>query len=219
MIEAALARIQDRLDAITSRPIRIVAVTKGHDAAVLREVISSGLRDVGENYAQELVAKVAEVGPLEDVRVHFLGRLQTNKVRLLAPIVDRYDSVDRPEILDALAKRVPKARLLVQVSTTGESGKGGVEPDAVPDMIARARYLDLDVEGLMTVGPTHGGPQAAREGFAQVRRLADRHGLEVVSMGMSEDFEVAVAQGATEIRLGSILVGTRPQGRGTGTVA
>ena len=219
MIPEALERIRERLGTLTTRPIRIVAVTKGHDAATLRAVVQAGLVDIGENYAQELIAKVPRAGDLTGVTVHFLGRIQTNKIRALAPVVDRYDSVDRDAVVDALAMRCPRARILVQVSTTGEEGKGGVAPEGVPDLVARARDQGLMVEGLMTVGPTRGGPEAARAGFAQVRALADRVGLEVVSMGMSEDFEVAVAQGATEIRLGSILVGPRPQGRGAGAVA
>ena len=126
--------------------------------------------------------------------MHFIGQLQTNKVRLLVELVDVYETVDRPSLVVELAKRAPGARVLVQVNTTGEPAKGGCRP-TTSNRWSRGRRAGLVVDGLMTVGPTEGGPEAARPGFRVVRELCDRLGLAVCSMGMTDDFEVAVQEG------------------------
>ncbi len=177
----------------------------------------AGLRAVGENFAREVVAKFGPAGSAGpqvaagkiDIAVHFIGQLQTNKVRQLVGLVDVVESVDRPSLVDELAKRMPGLRVLVQVDTSGEPGKGGCPVRDVDALVERARAQGLDVAGLMTVGPTHGGPEAARPGFGTVRAMVDRLGLSVCSMGMSDDLEVAVAEGATEVRIGSALFGAR----------
>jgi uncharacterized pyridoxal phosphate-containing UPF0001 family protein len=142
--------------------------------------------------------------------VHFIGRLQTNKVRSLAPVVAVYESVDRTAIAEELAKRAPGATVLVQVNATGERDKGGAPPGDAPALVDLCAGLGLHVGGLMTVGPTIGGAEASRPAFRAVRQLCDELGLEVCSMGMSGDFVVAVEEGSTEVRLGSILFGARP---------
>jgi pyridoxal phosphate enzyme (YggS family) len=192
--------------------VRIVAVTKTFGADAIAAAVAAGLDAIGENYAQELVAKLADhvattTAPLPEV--HFIGRLQSNKVRSLAGVVDVFETVDRRSLVDELAKRVPGARMLVQVDTTGESGKGGCPPREAGDLVAHATDRGLRVEGLMTVGPTLGGPEAARHGFATVRRLTDELGLSTCSMGMSDDLEVAVACGATLVRVGTAIFGAR----------
>jgi PLP dependent protein len=169
---------------------------------------SAGCRAIGENYAQELVVK-APVAAAAGLAVHFIGQLQTNKVRQLAGLVDVWETVDRPRLVAELARRAPGARILVQVDTTGEAGKGGCPVADVPALVAAAGDAGLVVEGLMTVGPTDGGPEAARPGFRTVRRLVDDLGLVTCSMGMSGDLEVAVAEGATEVRVGTALFGPR----------
>ncbi len=141
--------------------------------------------------------------------MHFIGQLQTNKVRQLVGLVDVVESVDRPSLVDELAKRMPGLRVLVQVDTSGDPGKGGCPVADVDALVERAGAKGLDVAGLMTVGPTEGGPEAARPGFRTVRAMVDRLGLAVCSMGMSDDLEVAVAEGATEVRIGSALFGPR----------
>ena len=156
---------------------------------------------------QELLAKREVAARAE---VHFIGQLQTNKVRQLAGLVQVYETVDRARLAAEIAKRQPGASVLVQVDTTSEPGKGGctlTELDALVDEIGR---MDLDVRGLMTVGPTEGGPEAARPGFRAVRSAVDRLGLTVCSMGMSGDLEVAVQEGSTQVRVGSALFGQRP---------
>lgn len=207
-IRERLAAIRARIDAAGGRDVEVIAVTKTFPAAVVDAVVAAGCRAVGENYAQELVAKWPQVATAPEV--HFIGQLQTNKVRMVAPFVHVWETVDRPSVVAELAKRVPGARVLLQVNTTGEAGKGGCAPTELPALLERARGAGLDVLGLMTVGPTDRAPAAAARGFRIVRRLADEHGLHVCSMGMSDDFEVAVACGATEVRIGSALIGPRP---------
>lgn len=141
--------------------------------------------------------------------MHFIGQLQSNKVRQLAGFVDVWETVDRPRLVDEVAKRAPGATVLLQVDTSGEPGKGGCAPGDVPDLLRAARRAGLVVDGLMTVGPTAGGPEAARPGFRLVRRLVDDLGLATCSMGMSGDLEVAVEEGSTQVRVGTALFGAR----------
>lgn len=200
-----------------SHPVEIMAVTKGFTVEAIRTATRLGITVVGENYAQELLAKLDELDELEDrddgsrprPEIAFIGQLQSNKVRQLVGRVDRWESVDRPSLVDEIAKRAPGARVLVQVDTTGEEGKGGCRVDDVADLVATAVEAGLVVEGLMTVGPTGQPPDAARPGFARTRALVDDLGLEVCSMGMSADIEVAVAEGSTAVRVGTALFGPR----------
>jgi pyridoxal phosphate enzyme (YggS family) len=188
--------------------VRILAVTKGFGTDAVAAAAAAGLDAIGENYAQELVTKAAtaaEVG----VAVHFIGQLQTNKVRQIAAAVGVWESVDRVRLVDEIARRAPGATVLIQVDATGEPGKGGCPVADVPDLVATARAAGLTVDGLMTVGPTTGGPEAARLPFRTVRRLADELGLATCSMGMSGDLEVAVEEGSTQVRVGTALFGPR----------
>ena len=142
--------------------------------------------------------------------MHFIGRLQSNKVRQLAGLVDVWETIDRPSLVAEVARRAPGATILVQVDPTGEPGKGGCEPGAVEGLVTAARAAGLVVDGLMTVGPTVGGPDAVRPGFRTTRRLAEQLGLATCSMGMTDDLEVAIEEGATRVRLGTALFGPRP---------
>jgi uncharacterized pyridoxal phosphate-containing UPF0001 family protein len=169
---------------------------------------------VGENYAQEVMAKFglarAATPTLPLPSVHFIGQLQTNKVRRLVGLVDVFESVDRRSLVDELARRAPGATVLVQVDATSGDGKGGCPVDEVAALVDAARRAGLDVRGLMTVGPTDGGAEAARPAFRTVRGLVDRLGLAVCSMGMTDDLDVAVQEGSTQVRVGSALFGRRP---------
>ncbi|MDP9463162.1 MAG: YggS family pyridoxal phosphate-dependent enzyme, partial [Actinomycetota bacterium] len=188
--------------------VEVLAVTKGHPVAVVQVAAEVGLRAVGENYAQELVAKFG--GRSFDLSVHFIGQLQTNKVRQIVDLVDVYETLDRPALAIELAKRAPGAHVLVQINTTGETTKGGCVPGEAESLVTQAASMGLAVDGLMTVGPTVGGPEAARSGFRLVRGLCDTLRLTTCSMGMSDDFVVAVQEGSTRVRLGSVLFGVRP---------
>ena len=187
--------------------VRIVAVTKGFGENVAVAAADAGLRLLGENYAQELRSKHEAVGPR--VEWHFIGRLQRNKVRALAPLVSVFESVDRPALVAEIAKRAPGASVMIQVNISGEPQKGGCDPGDCSTLVRTAREAGLDVVGLMGVGPI-GDPEAARPGFVELARLADE--VEVVerSMGMTADLEVAVSEGATLVRVGTALFGPRP---------
>jgi len=212
-VAARVAVVRDRIAAAGGDPaaVRLVAVTKGFGIEVVRAALAAGLVDLGENYAQELEAKAAGLGPDPDhpPRWHFIGRLQRNKVRRIADQVALWQSVDRLSLGTEIAKRAPGASVLVQLDLTGEPNKGGCPPGSLPDLVQGLRDLGLDVRGLMGIGPL-GEPEEARSGFRELSRLGDEHGLVERSMGMSADLEVAVEEGATMIRVGSGLFGPRP---------
>jgi pyridoxal phosphate enzyme (YggS family) len=203
-----LAAVRERIAGAGGTDVQVLAVTKTFGAEAVLAAAAAGCDGIGENYAQELVAKLDGLDGLPPV--HFIGQLQTNKVRMLAGLVDVYETVDRESLAAEIAKRAPGARVLVQVRPDeAEGGKGGCAPSLVPPLVERCRALGLQVLGLMTVGPTEGGPEAARPGFRAVRALVDRLGLQVCSMGMTGDLEVAVEEGSTQVRVGSALFGPR----------
>jgi hypothetical protein len=209
--------VADRLGQVRARiaaaggddRVRILAVTKGFGPEAVRAALAVGLADVGENYAQELVAKADELQAPEGLRWHFIGRMQRNKVRVAAPHVAVWQSVDRLALGEEIARRSHAATVFVQVAVTDEETKGGCPPADVPVLVGDLGRLGLDVRGLMAVGAT-GSPESARPGFRRLRQLADDLGLPDVSMGMSGDLETAVAEGSTMVRIGTALFGPRP---------
>jgi pyridoxal phosphate enzyme (YggS family) len=182
--------------------ITLVAATKTVDAGRVQQVVDAGVADVGENRAQELLTKTAVQG----ARWHFLGQLQRNKVRQLAPWVTCWQSVDRAELGTEIARRAPGARVFVEVNVGEEPQKGGCAPAGVPALVDALRGAGLDVAGLMTV-PPHGDDP--RPWFARLRDQAESLGLPELSMGMTDDYEVAVEAGATTVRVGRALFGSR----------
>jgi pyridoxal phosphate enzyme (YggS family) len=209
-VAANLAGVHDRIRAAGGDPgrVTVVAVTKGFGPEVARAALDAGLSVLGENYAQELLDKVAALAPARP-SWHFLGRLQTNKVRHLAPHVALWQSVDRPGVVREIAKRAPGAAVLVQLNLSGEPQKGGAALADGPALVGLARDEGLDVRGLMGVGPA-GEPEDARPGFERLVALADALELPERSIGMSADLEVAVRAGATMVRVGRDLFGPRP---------
>lgn len=207
VVAARVTAVREQIAHAGGRDVQVVAVTKTFGVDAVAAARSAGCDGIGENKAQELVGKLRAVDPLP--RVHFIGRLQTNKVRMLVPFVDVYESVDRTALAGELARRAPGATVLIQVNATGEVDKGGVPIVDAPRLVEHCSALGLHVAGLMTVGPTLGGAEAARPAFRAVRALRDRLGLDVCSMGMSDDFVVAVEEGSTQVRVGSVLFGTR----------
>jgi len=218
---------QERLDEVRSRiaaasrdpaSVRVVAVTKGFGVEAARLALAAGLTELGENYADELAVKAGQLAgdgagqPAGDGAGqpvwHFLGSVQRNKVARLAPLVSWWQGVRRPEEGRAIARRHPGSSVLVQVDVAGLPGRGGCPPDEVPELVAALRDEDLAVSGLMAVGPP-GPPAASRAGFALVSSLADTLALPVRSMGMSDDLEVALAEGSTMVRVGRALFGER----------
>lgn len=200
--------IRQRL-AASGREIELVAVTKAFPVDAVRAAVAAGVSRIGENYAQEVVAKLSGPDAPIGAAVHMIGRLQSNKVRMLAPYVEVWESVDRSSLLAEIARRAPGATVLIQVNATGEESKGGCLPDVAPALVAEARTLDLDVDGMMTVGPTSGDRAATAAAFAVVRRLVDSLGLRTCSMGMSEDLDIALEHGTTRVRVGSAIFGSR----------
>lgn len=218
-VAARLRGVRARIAAAGGDPatVAVLAVTKGHPAEVIDLALGAGLADVGENYAQELVRKAAlrqgqdagAAGRPAVPRWHFIGQLQRNKVRQLAPYVAVWQSIDRVELVTELARRAPGATVLVQVDVIGEAGKAGCAPGEVAALAEAATAAGLRVDGLMTVGPTDATVDP-RPGFDTVRRMADRLGLAQCSMGMTADLEDAVRCGSTMVRIGTALFGPRP---------
>jgi pyridoxal phosphate enzyme (YggS family) len=203
-----VAEVRERIAAAAARAgrdpgaVTLVAATKTVDAARVQAVVDAGVVDVGENRAQELLTKTGVAG----ARWHFLGQLQRNKVRQLAPWVVCWQSVDRVEVGAEIARRAPGARVLVEVNVGEEPQKGGCPPGAVAALVDGLRADGLDVAGLMTVPPHDDDP---RRWFARLREQGVGLGLTELSMGMTDDFEVAVEEGATIVRVGRALFGPR----------
>ncbi len=212
-----LAQVWDRIQRVAPDPglVTVVAVTKGFGPDAVRFALDAGLDAIGENYADELVAKAAALGgqtaPSERRAPawHYLGAVQRNKVPRLAPLVACWQAVARHEEGRAIAALRPGATVLVQVDVAGLPGRGGVPPNRVAGLVAALREEDLEVAGLMAVGPP-GPPEDARGGFREVSGLADTLDLPVRSMGMTDDLEVALSEGSTMVRLGRALFGDRP---------
>jgi PLP dependent protein len=208
-----LAALRERIASTGVDPstITIVAITKTFGPDAIAAAGDAGLTDIGENYAQELLAKLPHVAPGAHpfrMRVHFTGRLQSNKINALAPVIDLWQTVDRVSLADALGRRAGGAAVLVQVNVSDEPSKGGCAPEDTAALVAHCQAVGLRVDGLMTVGRT-GAPRDTAAVFALARRQCDELGLAVCSMGMSDDLEVAVAEGSTMIRVGTALFGSR----------
>jgi pyridoxal phosphate enzyme (YggS family) len=217
-LPSRLAAVRDRIARAGGDPqaVRLVAVTKGFDADAVREALDAGLEDIGESYVQELVGKATELRESaydRGLRWHFVGRLQRNKVRKAAPYVSLWHSVDRLALGAEIARFAPGAAVLAQVNTSGEASKAGCEPSMAPGLVDGLLDLGLDVRGLMTIAPA-GSAEAARAAFGALRDLAQVLGLGELSMGRSDDLEVAVQEGATMVRVGRDLFGPRPDPAG-----
>jgi pyridoxal phosphate enzyme (YggS family) len=172
--------------------VTIVAATKYVALADMTALIDAGVTTVGENRAQDLEAKHAEYG--DAFRWHFIGQLQSNKVKVVNRICTLVHSLDS----ESAARRL-EVPALVQVNLAGELSKAGVEPAEI------SRFLEHDVRGLSTMPPAAASPEQSRAWFAELRELAREHGLADLSMGTTQDFEVAAEEGATYVRVGSIL--------------
>jgi pyridoxal phosphate enzyme (YggS family) len=207
-VASRVADVRRRVESSGGDPsrVRIVAVTKGFGPDAVAAARAAGLRDVGENYAQELLAKAPDAA--EGTRWHFLGPVQRNKVRRLAPVVCTWHGIDRPAAAEAVAAASPGAEVLVQVNVVGDPARPGCRPGEVADLVAHVRTLPVDLTGLMAVGPAAVG-QRSRDSFRWLAERAAQLGLRELSMGMSDDFEMAVHEGATTLRLGRVLFGAR----------
>ncbi len=207
-VSANLEAIRRRIESTGADPasVRLVAVTKTFDADVVRVGYALGLRHFGENYVDELCDKRAAL-EFDDAVWHFLGALQTNKIARALRCADVLSGVSRSRELDKIASIEPGATIDVQVDFTSEAQRNGAPPEEVEALVTRARELNLKVRGLMVVAPP--GEERTRAAFASTVAIADRLGLKERSMGMSEDLEIALEQGTTELRLGRALFGPR----------
>jgi pyridoxal phosphate enzyme (YggS family) len=205
-----LARVSARIAATGRNPdeVAIVAVTKGFDVSVCRLALQAGLRSLGENRVQEALKKMDEV-PGADW--HLIGHLQTNKVKQAAGRFALIQSVDSVRLAEAIARHAPSQAVLIEVNIAREPQKSGAAPEDALELAVGVANL-LDLQGLMGMGPVTGDPAPA---FNELRRLHDDveqrvgKGLPVLSMGMSGDFEAALAAGSTMLRLGQALFGPR----------
>jgi pyridoxal phosphate enzyme (YggS family) len=221
-LRSSLQTVQDRIRHHQgiggwTHPVRIVAVTKTHGPEAVRAAYAAGLLDIGENRVQEALAKQDQLRDLP-VRWHLIGTLQRNKVRHAVGRFALIHSVDRSELAEELARRVaPGSRqpVLVEVNCSGESQKGGVEPAGLPALLERIRGMPaLQLRGLMTLASLTADVAAQRAAFGRLRTERDRmaaagYPLPELSMGMSGDYPIAVEEGATMVRLGTLLFGER----------
>jgi pyridoxal phosphate enzyme (YggS family) len=209
-VKARLALVREKIARIRNPDdIIIVAVTKGFGADTCRAALAAGLRILGENRVHEAILKMDEVPGAE---WHLIGHLQTNKVRQAAGRFALIHSVDSVRLATEIAKVEPKQAVLLEVNVAREPQKHGADPDRAQEAITEIASL-LELRGLMAMGPSQGDPAPA---FRELRRMRDQaeqrlgKSLPVLSMGMSGDFEVAVAEGSTMLRLGQALFGPRP---------
>ena len=207
-----LAKVRERITHTGRDPdeVAIVAVTKGFDVSACREAVGAGLRMLGENRVQEALGKIDQVAVAD---WHLIGHLQTNKARLAAGRFALIQSVDSVRVAEAIARAVLSQPVLVEVNVARESQRSGADPDRALEMITAVAGI-LDLKGLMAMGPSTGDPTPA---FTELRQLRDRaedrigNALPILSMGMSGDFEAALAAGSTMLRLGQVLFGPRPR--------
>jgi pyridoxal phosphate enzyme (YggS family) len=217
-----LASVHARVAAACARAgrdpasVTLLAVSKLQPAALIEAAWQAGQRDFGENYAQELRDKAAALAHLPGLRWHAIGPLQTNKVRYVARAASAFHALDRLEVAVELSKRRldDPIDVYLEVNVGGEASKGGVSPEALPALYDQVRALPgLRILGLMTMPPQGGDdwtPDHARPHFRRLATLAASLGLTGLSMGTTEDFEVAIEEGATLVRVGRSIFGERP---------
>lgn len=219
-IGARVAAVHARVAAACARAgrepasVRLVAASKAQPPEAVRAAHAAGQRVFGENYVQELVGKADALEDLEDLEWRFIGHLQRNKAKDVVRVARAVETVDSPRLAEALARRLPEGRVLdvlLEVNVGGEAQKAGVAPEALGPLVDAVRGLPaLRLVGLMTVPPPADDPEGSRPWFRALADLAGRWGLPELSMGMTGDFEVAIEEGATLVRVGTAIFGPRP---------
>ena len=217
MIAENLRRVRERIDAAARSAgrdpseVRLICVTKGITAQRIREAVAAGVREIGENRVQEAEEKRWDLGP--GLKWHLIGRLQSNKAKLAAQLFDVIHSADSLDLVEELEKRAGrKLEVLIQVNVSGEATKGGCRPEEAAKLAeAVLKCKNLRWSGLMTMAPYSEDPESARPVFRKLRELRDKLGNPKLdlSMGMSGDFEAAVREGATMVRVGTAIFGER----------
>jgi len=220
-IAKVAARIREAAQAVGRDPasVGLLAVSKTQPAATIREAAEAGMRDFGENYLQEALDKLSELSELP-LTWHFIGPIQSNKTKSIAEHFDWVHSVDRLKIAQRLSDQrpaeLPPLNICLQVNVSGEASKSGCAPEELPQLAqAVAAMPRLRLRGLMCIPAPSEDPAEQRAAFARLRALRDELPLtlDTLSMGMSQDLEAAIAEGATWVRIGTALFGARDYGR------
>jgi PLP dependent protein len=211
-IEAVRERITRAAERAGRDPAQILllAVTKVFPAAAIREAYALGLREFGENYVQEFEGKAPEVRDLAEARFHLIGHLQSNKSKRAVELFDVIQTVDSAKLARRLNEDGKQTEVMLEVKLAGEEAKSGVTPEELPELVAAVRgCANLRLRGLMTMPPWSEDAEKSRPYFRRLRELAERHKLTELSMGMTNDFEAAIEEGATCVRVGTALFGKR----------
>ena len=215
-VRERVAEVRDRIDRAAARAgrdpgsITLVAVTKVFPASAICEAYEAGVRDFGENYVQEFETKVPEVRGLIGARFHMIGHLQSNKARRAAELFQVIETVDSAKLACRLDEAGQSLDVMLEVKLSAEQAKSGADPSELPAIIEAIRASkNLRLLGLMTMPPWSDDAETSRPYFRRLRKLGAQHGLPHLSMGMSHDFEVAIEEGATFIRIGTALFGKR----------
>ena len=215
-IAEAVAQVEQRIEQAARRAgrrrdeITLIAVSKTMPAAALRAVYEAGLRHFGENYVQEFEVKRRELGSLPGAVFHMIGHLQSNKANIACELFDVIHTVDSERLTRRLNESGKRLKVLIEVKLSAEQSKSGVEANRLGELIGQIQSLErLDLRGLMVMPPWPKHPEDSRPYFRRLRELAAEHGLPDLSMGMSGDFEVAIEEGATLIRVGTAIFGPR----------
>ena len=208
--------VEERIQAACQRAgrsrtdVTLIAVTKVFPPAVILEAHQLGLRDFGENYVQEFAGKFPEVGTLPEARYHLIGHLQSNKAKTASDLFDVIQTVDSPKLANRLGATGKPLEVMIEVKLSTEDAKAGTGTEELPALIEAVRSNPtLTLTGLMTMPPWSEKAEESRPYFRRLRTLASETGLRYLSMGMSHDFEVAIEEGATHIRVGTALFGRR----------
>jgi len=217
MLRRNLEEVEERIRRSAARAgrrredVTLVAVSKTFPASAIREAYKAGLRDFGENYIQEFEAKRPEIGSLEGARFHFIGHLQSNKARRAAGLFDVIQTVDSTKLARRLSEAAARPlEVMLEVKLSPEQSKAGAAPEDLRTLVDNVRAIpNLRLTGLMTMPPWSENPELSRPYFRRLAALARELGIAGLSMGMSHDFEVAIEEGATHIRVGTALFGER----------
>ena len=215
-LKERLAEVEERIEKAVRHSgrarsdITLVAVTKKFQACVIRDAYDLGLRVFGENYVQEFERKYSELKDLTDAEFHLIGHLQSNKARLAADLFGTIETVDSSKLARRLNDIGKPLEVMMEVKLSEEEAKAGAAPQGLPALIETIRACpNLRLTGLMTMPPWNENPEITRPYFRRLAALAREHSLPKLSMGMSNDLEAAIEEGATHIRVGTALFGPR----------
>jgi pyridoxal phosphate enzyme (YggS family) len=215
-LQDRLNRVKDRIADACARAgrrpdtVRLLAVTKVFGPEAVRDAYALGLREFGENYVQEMERKAPALTDLEGARFHLIGHLQSNKTKKAAQLFAAVDSLDSAKLAARLEAEARSLDAMIEVKLSDEEAKSGANPADLSDIVSAIRSCaNLKLGGLMTVPPWSEDPEQSRPYFARLREMAERFGISGLSMGMSNDLEVAIEEGATWVRVGTALFGPR----------